>query len=97
MGTFPKDFSQRATSHGYFPQQQLLKSILATALGPLAHHSRCALSQLQLAAPQRALTNLWEAAVLEIAHFGNCTFGKLPLGKLSLGKSPLGKCLREIT
>jgi len=34
LGTFPKVFSQAATSQGYFPKRQLPKYIVAAALGP---------------------------------------------------------------
>jgi len=54
LGTFPKGFSQAATSQGYFPKWQLPKCAIcqvqisltnlltATALGPLAHPSHSA-------------------------------------------------------
>ena len=86
-----------------FPQRQLLKSVLAealgpqyvidAALGPIAHPSRSA-----------------RPPLLRRLRGPNITFGKLPLGKLhirkvvaweivtwevALGKMPLGKCLWE--
>jgi len=71
LGTFPKAFSQTATSQGYSPkcaisQEQLAKSVLAAALGP---------PPLQPVAPQRARPNLLEVAAWEIAHLGSCPLG----------------------
>jgi len=42
LGTFPKDFSQVATSPGYFPNRKLHKRLAAALIHP-ACSSRCAL------------------------------------------------------
>ena len=96
LGTSQRSFPKGQLPMGIFPSSNFPSLSYPERLASIACSSRSALPQLQPAMPQRALTNLWEAAVLEIAHFGNCTFGKLPLGKLSLGKSPWENSLGKI-
>ena len=72
-----------------FPKRQLLKSILAAALGHLDHPSNSARPSFQPAAPQEA----------------KLTFGKLPLRKFDFWEVATGeidncyleKCLRKNT
>ena len=94
---FPKEFSQGATSHGYFPKQQLPKSVLATALGL---HS---LFQPQRSAPIAACdASEGLNQPLGSCRFGNCTFWKLYIWKIATWEIvtwevALGKFLRENT
>ena len=65
----PKDiFPSENLSTVQYPNRQLTKSVLAAALGPLSHPSRCTSPQPPLQPVQ--------------ARWHNLTFRKLPLGKL---------------
>ena len=88
---FPNGFFPSGNSRGYFPsgnfptvqflKRQLPKSVLAAALGPLAHLSS-AWPQMRPAAPQKAKAKFWEVAIWEFAQLGSrpweIAFGKIP-------------------
>ena len=91
-GNFPKDFSEAATSQGYFPNWQLPKCeisqalvpqpVLAVELGPLARPSRSARP------PNCSLRRL-RGPNLTFGSFrlGSCHFGGRPW-KNAFGKAP---------
>ena len=97
LGTFQKDFSQVATSKGYFPKWQLPKCVISQAatyqvcpcrsVWPPACYSLGALpsspSQPQCSAPllHRGLPNHWEVAAWEIAHLKVATWEILTWGR----------------
>ena len=84
--TFPTAFSQGYFPSGNFPtvqflKRQLSKSVLAAALGPLAHLSS-AWPQMRPAAPQKA-----KAKFLRSCHLGIFTMGSRPW-EIAFGKIP---------
>jgi len=69
LGTLPKDFSQAATSQGYFPKWQLPNSAISHAANSQVCSSRSArpLPPFQPAAPQRPYLPLekWDIVTWE--------------------------------
>ena len=102
LGIFQKDFSQVATSKGYFPKWQLPNRAISQAATSEICPSRSARPTACFScgarSPSPSQPQVWTPhCSLRRLRRPNLTFGKLLLGKLSLGKSPMGKCLWEST
>ena len=89
LGTFPKAFSQAATSQGYFPKQNLPNCAISQAASSQAYPSHIPRPHIMFQ-PQRSVPqpknfqpNLrgvaaWEIAQLRNCHLGNCHLGSRP-------------------
>ena len=83
LGIFPNDFSQVATSQGYFPKWQLLKCAISQAATSQVCSSRSTF-KVQSSAPNCSLWCLREP---------NLTFGKLHIWGVATWENTLGKLL----
>ena len=93
FGTFPKAFSQVATSQGCnFPSGNFPKVRLGVA--------GCNAARMGYGSSGAARKGWGPSATARVdfgsCRLGNCTFGKLSLGKIPLGSCNLGKILFNI-